>query len=195
MTATRNPSKNAFTKLQNEAIQFVMASHWTQRRKTTVLPYIVHPIEVASFVGRLYPDNQDLVIAAYLHDVLEDTEATPESVSNRFGPRVLELVEGVTAHGAKTTWREHRQGQMDKLKTSEPDVVRLKACDMLSNASSIGFDFELLFGSSDNTFDKFKGDASDVRWYYRGAWTIIHSRLGNEPIVAELLRAITRFRA
>lgn len=193
-TATRNPSKNEFTKRQNEAIQFVMASHWTQRRKTTVLPYVVHPIEVASFIGRLYPDNQPLILAGYLHDVLEDTEATAESIANRFGERVLELVQGVTAISKNTTWREHRQSQLDKLKDSELDIVRLKACDMLSNASSIGFDYELIY-KGDETFNKFKGDAHDVRWYYRSAWTIIHGRLGTEPVVHELLRAIIRFKA
>lgn len=186
-----NTDKVAFTKEQNETILFMMSMHWTQRRKTTVLPYIVHPVEVASFVGRLYPGNRDLILAAYLHDVLEDTDATPESIANRFGKGVLELVLSVTAE-KKGTWHEVRQGQIDKLKTAPLDSVRLKACDMLSNASSIGFDHAQ---QGDECFSKFKGDAHDVRWYYRAAWSVIYGRLGQEPIVFELLRAIGRFNA
>lgn len=186
-----NPAKTEFTLRQNEAIQFVMQMHWTQRRKTTVLPYIVHPIEVAGYLGRLYPDSQDLILSGYLHDVLEDTEATPAMIEMRFGTRVKNLVEGVTAISLGESWREHRQMQLDKLRdTPDLDIVRLKAADMLSNASSIAFDYAL-FG--EETFKKFKGSAEDVRWYYSSAYDIFLQRLSGQPILEFLRLSILEF--
>jgi guanosine-3',5'-bis(diphosphate) 3'-pyrophosphohydrolase len=172
-----NPEKINFTKLQNEAIQFIITSHWTQRRKGSVLPYIVHPIEVASFLGKLYPTNKDLILAGYFHDTLEDTEATPEAISNRFGGNVLSLVLSVTAEQGKD-WQDTREKQLEKLKIMSLDSLRLKATDMLSNANSIAFDFELY---GENIFNKFKGSAKQVRWYYRTASDTISERLGSEP--------------
>ncbi|MBS1707663.1 MAG: bifunctional (p)ppGpp synthetase/guanosine-3',5'-bis(diphosphate) 3'-pyrophosphohydrolase [Armatimonadetes bacterium] len=76
------------------AVAFADAAHEGQLRKSGE-PYILHPIEVAEIVAELGMDV-DSVVAAILHDVLEDTEITPEKIASQFGQPVLEMVEGVT---------------------------------------------------------------------------------------------------
>lgn len=186
-----NPSKIEFSKLQNEAIQFALQAHWTQRRKGTVLPYIIHPIETAGYLGKLYPHNHDLIIAGYLHDVLEDTSVQEHHMRERFGDRVLELVLGVTSIGQWPTWRNKRQSQLDKIETAtDLDIVRLKAADMLSNATSIAFD---VFREGEWAFDKFKGSRDDVIWYYSSATRIFVERIPNEDICDLLSNQVEAF--
>lgn len=179
-----NPNKVAFTRIQNDAIKFILVWHSSQRRVGTVLPYVVHPIEVASLVGRFYPDKQDLIIAAYLHDVLEDTECQESHIEETFGKTITELVKGVTAKDDDFgSWRERRQHQIDKLKTAPIDVVRLKACDMLSNALAIGFDLRF---RPEEGYPKFRKNPDDVKWYYRAAEEVFYYRLPSDKVVTAL---------
>ena len=62
-----------------------------QQRKYTLEPYIVHPAEVASMVAQ-YNNNEAMVAAAWLHDVIEDTNVTSEILREEFGDEITELV-------------------------------------------------------------------------------------------------------
>lgn len=184
-----NPNKVSFTLNQVDAIKFIIDQHGAQRRVGSVLPYVVHPIEVASFAGRFYPQNQDLIMAAYLHDVLEDTNAPEHLIEHKVGKTVLSLIKGVTAKDEDfPSWRARRQHQIDKLKDAPLDVVRLKACDMLSNAQSIVFDKTY---RPNEGYPKFKSDPDAVVWYYTRSVVMMGERLGtHEPVVVALNEAI-----
>ena len=81
-----------------EALQFASSKHRHQRRKgEDASPYINHPITVAHVLVTI-GSVTDLatLIAAILHDVIEDTETTPEELDERFGAEVMGLVEEVT---------------------------------------------------------------------------------------------------
>ncbi|MBQ5748532.1 MAG: HD domain-containing protein, partial [Oscillospiraceae bacterium] len=76
------------------AYRYADKKHASQLRKSGE-PYIIHPIAVAEIVVEMGLDT-DAVIAALLHDCLEDTDTSFEDISRLFGVRVAELVEGVT---------------------------------------------------------------------------------------------------
>ncbi|HSX02789.1 MAG TPA: bifunctional (p)ppGpp synthetase/guanosine-3',5'-bis(diphosphate) 3'-pyrophosphohydrolase [Candidatus Saccharimonadia bacterium] len=90
--------KKAFSKEQNEAINraFKVAevAHTGQLRSSGE-PYLVHPVTVASIVAEWGLDHE-AIMAALLHDVVEDTDITLEQLAVDFGPKVAELVDGVT---------------------------------------------------------------------------------------------------
>src|SRR5688572_29539451 len=79
------------------ALKFAAGKHRLQKRKDHQTPYINHPIEVLQILSTVggVTDN-DILIAAVLHDTLEDTETTPEEIEKEFGQRVLELVKEVS---------------------------------------------------------------------------------------------------
>jgi (p)ppGpp synthase/HD superfamily hydrolase len=79
--------------LERCALEFATTAHASinQRRKYTGEPYIVHPIAVAELV-RSVPHTPEMIAAAYLHDVVEDTPVTIEEIREEFGPQVAELV-------------------------------------------------------------------------------------------------------
>jgi guanosine-3',5'-bis(diphosphate) 3'-pyrophosphohydrolase len=91
-------NKKRFLKAENEAIAKALAvattAHEGQLRASGE-PYIIHPIAVAETVAQWGLDYE-AVMAALLHDVVEDTEITLESLSEQFGAKVAELVDGVT---------------------------------------------------------------------------------------------------
>ena len=77
--------------LVSEAIAFAVKAHDGMRRKKSEAPYILHPMEAAVIVGTM-SDDQNLIAAAALHDVVEDVGITIEEVEEKFGKRVRALV-------------------------------------------------------------------------------------------------------
>ena len=77
------------------AYQFAAEYHKDQRRRSGE-PYINHPVEVALILAKDLHMDEDTICAALLHDTVEDTPATLDEISSRFGGSVAELVDGVT---------------------------------------------------------------------------------------------------
>ena len=78
----------------NRAYVFAMQAHGTQTRASGD-PYFSHPLEVAGILTDMKLDS-DTIATALLHDVIEDTVATVEQINEMFGPKVAEMVDGVT---------------------------------------------------------------------------------------------------
>ncbi|MBO5837108.1 MAG: bifunctional (p)ppGpp synthetase/guanosine-3',5'-bis(diphosphate) 3'-pyrophosphohydrolase, partial [Oscillospiraceae bacterium] len=81
--------------LVSEAVVFAVTAHDGMRRKKSESPYILHPMEAAVIVGTM-TDDQNLIAAAALHDVVEDAGITIDEIEERFGKRVRELVASET---------------------------------------------------------------------------------------------------
>jgi guanosine-3',5'-bis(diphosphate) 3'-pyrophosphohydrolase len=81
-----------------KALQFAARKHETQRRKDVAAsPYINHPIEVANLLAEVGDvTDVDILVAAILHDTLEDTKTTPEELEQHFGLDVRLIVEELT---------------------------------------------------------------------------------------------------
>lgn len=78
-------------KLLDKAIVFAINAHKGQFRKGTDIPYILHPLEAATIVGTMTTDDE-IIVGAVLHDVVEDTNTTIEEIRKLFGERVAEFV-------------------------------------------------------------------------------------------------------
>lgn len=120
-----------------KAYEFAKEKHKDQKRKTGE-PYVVHPVSVANILAELGMDAET-VIAALLHDVLEDTDATYEEVKERFGESVANLVEGVTKIG-KIKYKSDQVENYRKLilaTAKDPRVIILKLADRLDNMRSL----------------------------------------------------------
>lgn len=120
------------------AVAFAERAHRGQLRRYTAEPYIVHPLEVAGLVASVTQD-EDTVIAALFHDVVEDTLIGLDVIRRAFGDRVAQLVHEVTdisrpEHGNRATRKamdnEHLALASDAGKT-------IKLADLISNTQSI----------------------------------------------------------
>jgi (p)ppGpp synthase/HD superfamily hydrolase len=129
------------TTLEERAYIFAMAAHEAvgQMRKYTNEPYIVHPMEVASIV-KTVPHTDEMVAAAYLHDVVEDTGVSIATILHVFGPVVAEYVHLLTdpPKGDSGLNRKARKALCcDRLANAPAEVQTVKFADFISNTGSI----------------------------------------------------------
>ncbi len=106
-------------------------------------PYIIHPVEVAKILLGLKVDSHTLE-AAFLHDILEDTDTKPEEIEKLFGKDVLTLVQGVTKLG-KLQFKSKEERQAENFRrlfiamASDIRIVFLKLADRLHNMRTLNF--------------------------------------------------------
>ena len=106
-------------------------------------PYIIHPVEVAKILLGLKVDSHTLQ-AAFLHDILEDTDTKPEEIEKLFGKDVLTLVQGVTKLG-KLQFKSNEERQAENFRrlfiamASDIRIVFLKLADRLHNMRTLNF--------------------------------------------------------
>ena len=133
---------NLDTKRLFDAFTYADAAHKGQLRKSGE-PYIIHPLAVAEIVADLGLDV-DSVIAAMLHDCIEDTASTHEEIAKKFGASVAELVEGVTKL-TKMQFVTKEEEQMENLRkmlmamSRDIRVILIKLCDRLHNMRTMEY--------------------------------------------------------
>lgn len=121
----------------NSAYNFAQKSHEGQFRKSGE-PYFTHCVEVFNILQNEWGiKDESYLIAALLHDVVEDTNVTPEEIKLRFGDEVLELVSGVTKLKSSTD-RETLKKVLDKSYIN-PGVALIKLADRLHNMRTLQF--------------------------------------------------------
>ena len=156
--------------LVSEAIAFAAKAHDGMRRKKSQAPYILHPMESAVIVGTM-TDDQNLIAAAALHDVVEDAGITIEEIEEKFGKRVRELVQSETEDKRpdlppSATWRIRKEESLAVLKnTDDIAVLMVWLGDKLANMRSIYRDFKVEGNAMWQRFNQ--KDVNEQAWYYR----------------------------
>lgn len=155
--------------LVERALAFAAQHHAGQTRKGSRLPCILHPCEVAVTVSSMTGDLE-VIAAAVLHDVLEDTSAEKEELFALFGARVTSLVcaesEDKRVGTPKSeTWHLRKSETLERLEHEGLDVQMIALSDKLSNLRAIKRDLKLLGQEHWQHFNQ--TDASEHGWYYR----------------------------
>jgi len=164
-----------------KAAEFAKKAHEGMVRKGSRIPYIYHPMEVAVIVALMTSDN-DVIAAAYLHDVLEDTSVTTAELRALFGERICCLVEAETED--KTgSWCERKQQTIRHLLYASEEVKILTLADKLSNMRSTAMDY-LAIG--DELWLKFnEKDKKCHQWYIKGILDAVRD-MSDYPAYQEL---------
>ena len=156
--------------LVSEAIAFATMAHDGMRRRKGDSPYILHPMEVGTIIGTM-TDDQEVIAAGVLHDVVEDAGISIEEIGVRFGARVKELVASETENKREElppedTWQIRKEETLENLKTTDDiAVLMLWIGDKLSNIRAIYRDY-LIEGNA--VWNKFhQSDVNVQAWYYR----------------------------
>ncbi len=142
MTALQKRSLSEDMPLIQEAITYADQQHKEQKRKDGS-PYIIHPLAVAAIVAEFGLDT-DAIIAALLHDCIEDTNSSHSDIAARFGDTVAELVEGVTKL-TRANFSSTEQAQMENLRkmfmamSKDIRVVLIKIADRLHNMRTMQY--------------------------------------------------------
>jgi len=124
-----------------QAIRAAAVLHHDQNRKGSMpFPYITHLMSVA-FILHDYTDNEDVIVAALLHDTVEDTDYTLDELEEDFGGKVRELVDALsekkTDGTRKLTWSEKKKGYAAQLKKGPKEAVMIAAADKAHNFRTV----------------------------------------------------------
>ncbi len=155
----------------DEALVFAHELHRAQLRKGSDVPYIHHLLAVTALVGE-HGGDEDQVVAALLHDAIEDciTEVPDvrEQIGARFGDLVLQIVEACTDADTdpKPPWRERKEAYIARLRLKEPSnpALLVALADKVHNSQSILRDYRRI---GDALWPRFRGGRDGTLWYYR----------------------------
>lgn len=181
------------TSLLDRAIIYAVRAHAGTERRGKGFPYIVHPMEAMAIVATLTAD-QELLAAAVLHDVVEDTALTVEDIRAEFGDRVAELVEAesdkfVEGVSESDSWRTRKQAAIDRLAEAPLEVKMIAMGDKLSNMRAIARDYAL---QGDRLWNLFHvKDRASHEWHYRGLAASLRSLAGT-PAYDEFERLVNQ---
>ncbi|HEY3626340.1 MAG TPA: HD domain-containing protein [Terracidiphilus sp.] len=196
-----DPVKNSpplhFTDRLCKAVDYARILH-IERRKGTGIPYMAHLFGVASLVmGEAglagLPVTEDMVIAALLHDAVEDRggAARLEDIGRNFGPEVARMVEGLSDSLAeegdeKEPWEQRKRAYIERLRGEPADTRLISAADKLYNARSILEDYREI---GPEIWRRFKRSRDLQLWYYDALLEVFKS-FEKMRIVGELERVV-----
>lgn len=126
------------TSTVDRAIEFATIAHEGQVRKYTGEPYVTHPIEVARIVGTV-PHTTAMLVAAVLHDTVEDTDITLEDIERDFGAEVSELVYWLSDKSRPEDGNRKVRKAIDRkhIKAAPVKAQTIKLADIIDNTKSI----------------------------------------------------------
>ena len=186
----RPPRQHALSERFIRALDYAARLHATQTRKGKNNPYVGHLLGVASIVIE-YGGDEEMAIAALLHDAVEDQGGLPRllEIKKKFGPRVARIVEGCTDSWdtPKRPWLERKKMYLARLPEEPADTRFVSAADKLSNAREVLADLRL---HGDAVFERFQGKKDGTLWYYR-ALVQTFREAGVNPLVEEVDRVVT----
>lgn len=150
-----------FSPLFERALRFAIEKHGSQMRRGSEVPYVTHLVHVAHIVAR-HGGDEEMVAAALLHDVIEDTPVELDELEDLFGRRVAGIVSDVTEEKKILDPDDRRRHTVDSLRTVGAPSRTVKAADVLHNMRTTLQDLE----SGEEVWSRFRGGRAVKIQYY-----------------------------
>ena len=190
----RRTKETMYTYRIEQAIRAATILHKGQLRKGSApLPYITHLFAV-TMIASDYTDDEDTLIAALLHDTLEDTDYTIEELQEDFGGEVRDIVESITEPSSTNeqtlTWKQQKEQYAKKLKKATEPALIVCAADKIHNMRSI---VEEYYDDHSRFLAEFKGSLEDRAIMYQEISNTLNRLLKNE-IIHEFNHVFTEYK-
>ncbi len=136
------------TEFVDNAIIFATKAHKNTERREKNTPYIIHPLEVLSICETM-TDDKEVLAAAVLHDVIEDTDFTYDDILKEFGKRVADIVSSesdneLEGYNKNNPWKVNKELAIKRLQKANLDCKMVALSDKLSNLRAINRDYKTL---------------------------------------------------
>ena len=179
--------------LLEDAIRFAASAHAGQTRKLGNTPYIIHPMEVAAIIASM-TDDVAVMAAGLLHDTVEDCGVDPQTIRDRFGDRVAELVASETedkrrGRPADETWLARKAESLAALRdTDDRQIKILWLADKLANLRSF---YRGYLKQGDRVWQALhQKDPKMQGWYYRSVGEYVRDELADTAAYEEYMRIV-----
>lgn len=129
------------------AVRLAAVAHKSQKRKSSGIPYISHPLSVCLILMKAGFQEESILAAAVLHDVVEDTELTIEELADLFSADVVQYVKEMTEEkethaGEKRSWRDRKQDHIQVMQQATLGARAIELADKLHNLEAMLFDLQ-----------------------------------------------------
>jgi len=169
-----------------KAINIATEKHLGQVRKWDGLPYITHPFTVAVLLSD-YTDNEDVICAGLLHDVLEGVKDYGfAKLEKDFGWNVAGIVKEVSEdkdpdieYNQKATWKRRKEGYLKHLKKASEEAMLVCAADKIHNLLSMIASYE---EQGDKMWEQFNASPEECMWFYKECLDILRKALDNRIV-------------
>jgi len=179
----------SYTHRLDKAIRIAAWAHeqQLQHRKGTDIPYIIHPFGVMLIASNA-TDDEDVLIACLLHDVLEDVDTSiydEQTMRADFGDRMVAIVKDVTKDDSVRDWHERSKAYLDHLENkASNEAVIVSASDKIHNLVSILVDYGI---EGDNLWNRFSTKSfTDQLWWYESILAVITKRGISAELISQL---------
>ena len=179
-----------------QAFALAAHAHEGQFRKGTKTPYISHPMVVAGIVAE-HGGTELQIIAALLHDVIEDSDYTFQDIKNRFGPKIAQIVRDLsdTETNPKPAWKKRKEDYLIHLKTkAKEEALLVSAADKVHNARAINMDVTEAGRQAKRVWARFSAPKEEILWYYQELFKIYQKRMRQMPKPKKGLRHLVNVR-
>lgn len=168
-----------FSPLVEQAIRMAAIAHVNQKRKHTEIPYLSHLMHVALILVHAGFEDEIILAAAILHDVVEDTQFNQEDIVRDFPEEVAQLVEILTElkedeEGNKKSWQERKEHHISEIESAPFKARAILLADKLHNLQTMLLDQD----GNDQFWDRFNAGGDRILWYYR---TIVGVAAKDQP--------------
>ncbi len=174
-----------------KAINFASRLHLGQTRKGDNSPYISHPVSVA-FILSGYTEDEDIISAGLLHDVLEDVHGyTFANLAKDFGGRVAGIVKELTEdkdpvdskEKDKQTWQYRKKKYVEDLRNDSPEALLVCYADKLHNLDSLITSYQEKGEKTWEVFNAPEPKKENSLWFYEEVFKVLKEKLDNDILV------------
>jgi (p)ppGpp synthase/HD superfamily hydrolase len=175
-----------------KALVFAAMRHRDQKRKGREVSYVTHLLAAASLVGENH-GTEDQVIAALLHDSVEDQGVTRDELVSNFGEEVCRIVMACTdaTTRPKPPWRQRKEAHLAHIRVEDSVVKLVVTADKLHNARCILSD---LRRQGISVWSIFSAPAEETVWYYRAMYEAL-AHGWSHPLLDEFCEAVVALEA
>ncbi len=161
-------SGKLFSPLVERAMRIAAKAHRHHHRKGSDLPYITHPAGAALLLLKAGISDDEILAAALLHDVVEDTDHSLEMLAADFPPKVVQLVAALTERkhdhdGRKRSWQERKDEHLRHIAAEPWEARAIVLADKLHNLGSMLVDRD----NGEDIWSRFNASPDRVLWYHR----------------------------
>ncbi len=191
-----------FSQKLEEALSLASTRHHGQTRKGSSVPYVTHLFHASMILAR-HGEAEDAMIAALLHDIVEDTCHSQnecltllEHIEQRFGTAVKEAIITLSEpkrnqKGATLSWKERKMRYLSQLEAGSQLALVVSAADKIHNLSTL---LEDLATRGDVVWRMFTGTQDESLWFYERVADVLRDRLHNKVLMGELSDLVEQLR-
>ncbi len=172
--------------LEEKAIKLVTKAFEGKRRKKLDIDASVHSITVGYFL-KDSNENLDVVVAGFLHDIIEDTDYDYEYIKTNYNENIANLVSGVSENKEIKDWKERKVKFIERITNSSDDIIKIELADKFHN---LIFDYEIWLEQGNDALTTKNTTYELSKWYYTSFYNIFNDRIPNHKLLPRYKKLI-----